>query len=879
MVGTSRSTSFVGLRKLFSGKLEARMGEEIRKSGIDIIGDVPWGTHFCQFYQTKEDLGDILVPYFKAGLENNEFCMWVTSESLSRKEAEEVMRKAVPNFDQYLARGQIKIIPYNEWYIKDGAFNLQRVLNAWIDKLNQALASGYDGIRVTGDTAWLRKREWEDFTDYEEEVNNAIGKYRLIAICTYLLDKCGASEVIDVAHNHQLVLIRRAGNWVTMESNESKQIQDKLSQTSVQLQALHRVTAAIHSTLDLDEVFKQVADNSTRFLGYTTALILTLNDEKKCFEVKAISTKKWFLPQIGKLLGLPLKNFSVPADYEFKGGLRSVIEGRTVVAKSLAEVMYPLISKKACSALEKIAGTRNCIVVPLEVKGKVSGALFITSPREEVSEDELVIVQNFARVASQAIGNAQLHMQTKQAKDALRQSEENLKSYLEMAPDGVYLCDLKGTFLYGNKKAEELIGYKKEALIGQSFLKLNLLPGKYLAKAGKLLALNAMGRATGPDEFELMRRDGNLIWVEISTTPIKQAEGKVVIGFVRDITDRKWMEEALQNSVASLRQVITKNADSMLIVDRSGIVRFVNPATESLFACKAKDLLGKQFGFPIVAGETMEIEIMQNGGNTAIAEMRVVETEWEGEAVYLASLRDITERKKAEESLIVTNRLASVGEMASGIAHELNNPLTSVIGLSQLIMDGDVPDDIKEDVGTIYSEAQRAAGVVKNLLTFARKHAPVRQLTQINRTIEDVLKLRAYEHRINNIQVNTHFDPELPETMVDHFQLQQVFLNVILNAESAMLEAHNKGTLTITTEKVNNTIKVSLGDDGPGIAKENLSRIFNPFFTTKEVGKGTGLGLSICYGIVTAHGGRIYARSELGRGATFVVEFPLVPIN
>ncbi len=134
------------------------MGQKIRKTGIDIIGDVPWGTHLCQFYQNKEDLIDILLPYFKAGLENNEFCMWVTSQPVSEKEAKKTMRKAVPDFDRYLKKGQIEIVPYTEWYLKDGAFNLQRVLDAWIDKLNQALAKGYDGLRVTGNTAWLEKK-------------------------------------------------------------------------------------------------------------------------------------------------------------------------------------------------------------------------------------------------------------------------------------------------------------------------------------------------------------------------------------------------------------------------------------------------------------------------------------------------------------------------------------------------------------------------------------------------------------------------------------------------------------------------------------------------------------------------------------------------
>jgi len=179
------------------------------------------------------------------------------------------------------------------------------------------------------------------------------------------------------------------------------------------------------------------------------------------------------------------------------------------------------------------------------------------------------------------------------------------------------------------------------------------------------------------------------------------------------------------------------------------------------------------------------------------------------------------------------------------------------------------------DRGPEHSEAQRAAEVVKGLLTFARKHAPVKQPVNIDSIIEKVLKLRTYEQRVNNIQVNTHFAPDLPKVMADYFQLQQVFLNIIINAEYFMIEAHGEGTLTITTEEVGDIVKVSFTDDGPGINQENLGHLFDPFFTTKEVGRGTGLGLSICHGIITKHGGRVYAESELGRGATFVVELPI----
>ena len=190
-------------------------------------------------------------------------------------------------------------------------------------------------------------------------------------------------------------------------------------------------------------------------------------------------------------------------------------------------------------------------------------------------------------------------------------------------------------------------------------------------------------------------------------------------------------------------------------------------------------------------------------------------------------------------------------------------------------MEGDVPENMKENLSTIYEEAQRAAVIVKNLLTFARKHAPVKQMSQINTVVEGVLKLRSYEQKVNNIEVEKHLAVNLPEIMMDSFQMQQVFLNIIINAEFAMLEAHQKGKLTVTTEVSNNMVKISFADDGPGISEANLKRIFDPLFTTKEVGKGTGLGLSICHGIVTEHGGQIYVKSEIGQGATFIVELPL----
>ncbi len=231
--------------------------------------------------------------------------------------------------------------------------------------------------------------------------------------------------------------------------------------------------------------------------------------------------------------------------------------------------------------------------------------------------------------------------------------------------------------------------------------------------------------------------------------------------------------------------------------------------------------------------------------------------------------------RRQESALIASERLASIGQLASGVAHELNNPLTSVIGFSELMMDKDMAPEVKKNLQIVHDEAQRTAKIVKNLLGFVRQQEQVKQPLNLNSILEKVLAVRAYEQKASNIRVVTRFTPDLPEVMADPSQMQQVFFNLVINAEHFMVQAHQGGTLTVATEREGSVAQASVTDDGPGIAKENISRLFTPFFTTKEVGKGTGLGLSICYGIVTQHGGRIFARSEPGKGATFVVELPI----
>jgi len=233
--------------------------------------------------------------------------------------------------------------------------------------------------------------------------------------------------------------------------------------------------------------------------------------------------------------------------------------------------------------------------------------------------------------------------------------------------------------------------------------------------------------------------------------------------------------------------------------------------------------------------------------------------------------------KATQAQLIQSEKLSAIGQLIAGVAHELNNPLTAVMGYTQLLQaDDSIDEETRHDLGKIYLQAQRAAKIVQNLLTFARQHKAERQFVDINEILQRTLELRTYQLRVDNIEVVTHLADRVLGAMADPNQLQQVFLNLINNAQDAMTEHQKQGKLTIATEAQGGKIRIIFTDTGPGLAPEAQQHLFEPFFTTKEVGKGTGLGLSICFGIISQHGGVITAESELGKGATFIVELPLV---
>ena len=474
----------------------------------------------------------------------------------------------------------------------------------------------------------------------------------------------------------------------------------------------------------------------------------------------------------------------------------------------------------------------------------------------------------------------------KRIEEQLRTKESAITSSINAIAHG----DMQSNITYVNPSFLKMWGYEKaEEVMGRPVAGFWQTPEK-VEEIVKAMQVKGIWQG----ELIAKRKDGSNFDVLLSSNIVTGETGNPICmsaAFI-DITERKGIEEKIKLAADEWRKTFDSITDLVSIQDKDCRMVKVNKAYADAFKKKPQELLGRTC-YKLVHGTDRPIQncphqrTIQSGKpsreeffepNLGIFLEVNTSPIFDAEGKVVASVhiaRDISVRKQMEQQLVLNGRLASVGELAAGVAHEINNPLTSMIGFSQLLLGREIPDDIREDLSLIHSEAQRASVIVKNLLTFARQRPPEKQLVKIESAIEDILRLRAYEQKINNIEIVRRFAPDLPEIIADYPQMAQVFLNIILNAEFFMIEAHKKGSLTITTEKLDGMVRISLADDGPGISSENLSRLFNPFFTTKEVGKGTGLGLSICHGIVTEHGGRIYVESQVGTGATFIIELPV----
>ncbi len=516
------------------------MKEQLRKSGIDIIGDVSWGTHICQFYQTKEDLMEILITYFKAGLENNEFCLWVTSRPVEVEDAKQAMNRVIPDFNAYLDKGQIEIIPYTDWFTTDGIFDSKKVSNTRLEKLNHALSSGYDGMRLSGNTTWLVKEDWCRFIEFKEQTDKNMDTYRMINLCTYFLDRHNAAEIIDVVVNHQFALIKREGNWKRIESPKRKQAEEALREGEERLRfALETIHAGAWD-LDLVDHTAYRSLEHDRIFGYEQLLPQWTYEmflDHVLTEDRAMVDSKF------------RKATTALSDWSFECRIRRVDgEVRWIWAAGRHRM-------DAAGSVRRMAG----------------------------------IVQDIT--------------ERKQLEEQIYQRAEEMETIMEVAPVAIWIGhDPLSNNITGNKMANEFYEARvgENVSANTTSLRRFFRDGRELT-ADELPMQQASLKDIDVrnSEIDVLLPSGEWRALLGSASPLHDAEGHVrgSIGAFLDITERKQAEEALRESEEKYRNLIETANEGIWILqwmpDSKARTTYVNKKMAEMLGYSQEEMIGK----------------------------------------------------------------------------------------------------------------------------------------------------------------------------------------------------------------------------------------------------------------------------------------------
>ena len=477
-----------------------------------------------------------------------------------------------------------------------------------------------------------------------------------------------------------------------------------------------------------------------------------------------------------------------------------------------------------------------------------------------------------------------------------REAERRYRELFNNIQEGLFFSTPDGRFVEVNDALVRMLGYESR----EDLLQADVPAQLYLSEEQRRrfeAAINQHGGVLRNYQDTLRRKDGSLIYTLQNAFAVRDTQGHVVQyrGLMLDITELKNFQAELQRERDFSSKILNHTQSLILVVDTAGLVSYANRRCYEAGNFTEDDLLGRRLVELVPAQrrqhvvhalemcklgqqvDNLELPIMLGNVHTGQYSLNLSPMRDEQGTVnsIVVVMTDITDAATLQAKLLHAEKMAAVGQLVSGVAHEVNNPLTAVLGMADLLLDApDVPDSAKRDLAIILHEAQRTKQIVQNLLSFARQMPPQRQPVDLGSILRRTLALRTYDFTNNDIAVLERLEDNLPEVVGDAHQLQQVFLNILNNAYDAVCEVERQGRIEVETLLNPPWIEVRFRDNGPGIAHPD--RIFDPFFTTKEVGKGTGLGLSICYGIVHEHGGEIACANNFEEpGATFIVRLPL----
>ncbi|MGZ4912771.1 MAG: MEDS domain-containing protein [Halobacteriota archaeon] len=897
----------------------------LRKFGVDIVGDVPWGTHLCMFYATKDDLAEILVPYFAEGLRSNEACMWVTSEPLEHDEALTALARAVPNVDQFLESGQLLMLPYTEWHMKGGTFDADRVMQGWLEKEQEALTRGFEGLRLAGNTFWIERGLWDAFTDYEEAVNAVIGEHRMIGVCPYSLEKCGGTDVVDVIRNHVGTIIKQGGSWSVVEDVvRRKEAERALEREHKKVQSLNDIIHVLNGAPDLPTLHERILLQIITQLGFDRGL---MGSETAT------------------------GHFIVHSSHNVAPQLIDVAKRASrddnVVARTLFMEQQPVVYDEVPPEMPAYAeGLRGAFVaIPFLSQEETVGCILLNSnERRSFTHHDRSLFQSIGLELGTTVAKlrakAQAEEYTRQQAvinrviKAGNEADTLPKALHAMLDAAMELINFTDGALFLLNEAEGVTeqryarGFNDEVL--EAARRIPLTTSFYAQVYEGTPKFFNEYPTEGTEQFRVLlpeirilalvplvaerRVIGHYVLASAREPPFTDDERALLIAIGRQagtVLARLQAEEQARATSLYARSLIEASLDPLVTIDARGTITDVNKATEEVTGCSREELIGSDFSDYFTEPDNARAgykQVFENGyvrdypliirsKSGAVTDVVYNATVYRNEAGEVqgvfAAARDVTDRKHAEEELqrysghleaIVeertaqlkkAERLAGIGETAAMIGHDLRNPLQGlqyIVDLQKLRFERVPPhkrsaEDWKKEQALfdrISEQLFYMDKIVGDLQDYARPVDPEREAVSVRALIDEVIGSLP---PADGVELRA----DLPDLTIDvepHL-IHRVFSNLFLNAMQAMPKG---GTLTIDAEATDGTIAIHVTDTGTGIPADMREKIFSPLTTGKA--KGTGLGLAVVKRIVEAHNGTITFESAEGKGTTFTVTLP-----
>lgn len=622
-------------------------------------------------------------------------------------------------------------------------------------------------------------------------------------------------------------------------------------------------TLELNPSLGLAEFAKRLASRAAEMMGARAATLALSHGHQGEWEMASLAgaARQWEAAT-QKQLATALAKQATTAAIPLRSGVASKLLGRDI-AEALGWHEIILLG---------LAGS----------EGKLLGVLCLADLGREISGTKRRLLEALAGHASVALENVHLFSR-------IERSRKQWVEDIDAISDFIVVHDKAGRVLRLNRVLADLLGTHPAESVGKDVGKLGLLDSPI--QPGRC----PFCRRSEAAHEEFVQTAGDHTYL-VSASRIHGAEEDEVrtIHVLKDITDRREAERRYRRERDFNRNILNNTQSMILVLDTAKLVSYANRRCFEA-GYREQDLLGHPLAAMVapsrrpileealertLQGNTIDhLEIPAFRGNGAAGKFSISLSPMRDEKgdinSIVAVMTDVTDAADLQAKLMHTEKMAALGQLVSGVAHEVNNPLAAIVGFTDLLLENtEIPEEAKGELQVILQEAQRTRTIVRNLLSFARHVPAQREPLQVNSVLRQTLKLRAYDLSNRGVEMAERYQEDLPLTVGDPNQLQQVFLNIVNNAYDAVQEVQRPGKIEVSTWHGKGQIEIAFRDNGPGIS--HLDRIFDPFFTTKEVGKGTGLGLSICYGIVRAHRGEIIARNNPdGIGCTFLVRLPV----